>query len=120
MNDAARFCQKCGTQSNIIVANAYTQANTPANPPRYAGLNGQNTTGYATIPGPETYEKEERPAGNRVISGINKGVSVGVRIWGAIIVVGGIVLAISARSPVPLLASAYGVYLVLGGRWIIF
>jgi hypothetical protein len=67
------------------------------------------------------YEGEEKMSvGGKVVNGIDMGFSIAARIYGCVLVVGGIVGAVTTGSPVLLLVSAYGVYLVLGGSWVVY
>lgn len=68
----------------------------------------------------EVYEEEKESVADKIVDGIDTGINIGARIYGGVLVVVGIVATVALANPVMLLVSAYGVYLVLGGSWIIF
>ena len=59
-------------------------------------------------------------AAEKVTYGIDVGISIGARIYGGVLLIGGIAGAVATANPALLLVSAYGVYLMLGGSFIIF
>ena len=68
----------------------------------------------------EEEEEEKMSVSEKVVTGIDIGINIGARIYGVVLIVGGVVAAVSLGKPAFLLISAYGVYLALGGSWIIF
>ena len=117
MNNYQSYCYKCGTS----VDRSFRFCKKCG-----ASLCYENVSGNAivsTVPAAVPYmveEEYEEPMSSKIVSGIDAGIDVGARVYGAVLIVVGLVSAISTGTPGLLLISGYGVYLLLGGSLIIF